>query len=299
MEFVTTEKTGNLEKEKTHLLELLEGLGYKTTTSDKGNIITMREGDKEDSLSGPATRLTLGHLLHAIETNYTFAAGVVPGRMIRSGDTWEYFNATINVNDGGGFFVTVVTEEGAADITLTSQIRVVLEMDGNMQNIVRNRQWWDVANDGIGMVNYYILKDTSLPQEVKIAALMHHEKFDGKGYPLGKGADHIDEVTAIVSICDIYEAMTADRVYRARESPFSILAELQQGRFGSLHAGYTAIFMEKMADSFLGNTVVLSNGEQGRVVHLNRQNLSRPLIQCGDKFIDLSTEENINISAVL
>jgi len=146
---------------------------------------------------------------------------------------------------------------------------------------------------------YRILQNSKLPQAVKIATLMHHEKFDGKGYPLGKGARHIDKITSIVSICDIYEAMTADRVYRARESPFSVLEQFQKGRFGSLHGGYNMLFMEKIANSFIGNTVILSNGEQGHIIHLDRQNLSKPLIQCGDKFVDLATTENISITMML
>jgi len=146
---------------------------------------------------------------------------------------------------------------------------------------------------------YRILQNSKLPQAVKVATLMHHEKFDGKGYPLGKGAEHIDKITSIVSICDIYEAMTADRVYRARESPFSVLEQFQKGRFGSLHGGYNMLFIEKIASSFIGNTVILSNGEQGHIIHLDRQNLSKPLIQCGNKFVDLATTENISIAMML
>jgi len=102
-------------------------------------------------VSGPASRLTLAHLLYALDTNGTFAAGVKQGHMIQSGDTWEYFNAAVNVGEDGRIFITTVTEEGAADTTLTFPIRVVLELDGNMQNIVRNRNWWNVAADGFAI----------------------------------------------------------------------------------------------------------------------------------------------------
>jgi len=100
-------------------------------------------------VSGPATRLTLAHLIYAIENEGTFAAGVIPGHMIQVGDTWEYFNAAINVMESGDMFVTVVVEEGAAETTINSQIRVVFEIDGNMQMIVRDRNMWQVTGDGI------------------------------------------------------------------------------------------------------------------------------------------------------
>ena len=138
-----------------------------------------------------------------------------------------------------------------------------------------------------------------MPHAVKVAALMHHEKIDGSGYPLQRNINHIDKITAVVSICDVYEAMTADRIYRARESPFTVLEQFHQGRFGFLHAGYSKTFMEQIANSFIGHTVTLSNGDQGRIVFLNPQNLSKPLIQCGDRFVDLSTTKNISITTML
>jgi putative nucleotidyltransferase with HDIG domain len=146
---------------------------------------------------------------------------------------------------------------------------------------------------------YQILRDSSLPIAIKKAALLHHEKLDGKGYPFGRGADAIDMITSIVSMCDIYEAMTANRTYRDRESPFAVLEQLQKGEFGSLHAGYNMLFVEKITNSFIGNTAVLSNGEQGKIIHINKQNLSKPLVLCGDDFIDLSTNPNIDITMVL
>jgi len=146
---------------------------------------------------------------------------------------------------------------------------------------------------------YRILQHSDVPNAVKIAALMHHEKIDGSGYPLQKNINHIDKITAVVSICDIYEAMTADRIYRARESPFTVLEQFHQGRFGFLHAGYSKTFMEQIANSFIGHTVTLSNGDEGRIVFLNPQNLSKPLIQCGDRFVDLSTTKNISITTML
>ncbi|MEQ8696451.1 MAG: HD-GYP domain-containing protein, partial [Bauldia litoralis] len=43
----------------------------------------------------------------------------------------------------------------------------------------------------------------------------HHERLDGKGYPKGRAGDEIAFETRILTVADIYEAMTADRPYRA------------------------------------------------------------------------------------
>ncbi len=45
-------------------------------------------------------------------------------------------------------------------------------------------------------------------------ALCHHERWDGKGYPHGLAGQAIPEAARIVSIVDVYDALSHDRVYR-------------------------------------------------------------------------------------
>lgn len=54
----------------------------------------------------------------------------------------------------------------------------------------------------------------------------HHEKLNGKGYPLGLSEEEISLESRIMAICDIYEALTADRPYRqgmSMENAFKII----------------------------------------------------------------------------
>jgi putative nucleotidyltransferase with HDIG domain len=50
-------------------------------------------------------------------------------------------------------------------------------------------------------------------------AYQHHEKWDGSGYPLGVRAESIDPFSRIVTVADIYDALTADRVYKKKVLP--------------------------------------------------------------------------------
>lgn len=50
---------------------------------------------------------------------------------------------------------------------------------------------------------------------VKDAILLHHERPDGKGYPLHLNGESIPDVARIVGICDAFDAMTSHRPYRA------------------------------------------------------------------------------------
>ena len=58
-------------------------------------------------------------------------------------------------------------------------------------------------------------------------AALHHEKLDGSGYPWGMRGDALDQSERVLVVADIYEALTADRPYRAGMTPekaFGILA---------------------------------------------------------------------------
>ena len=64
------------------------------------------------------------------------------------------------------------------------------------------------------VIGYNLVKNLDIDQRIKNAVLLHHERFDGKGYPLGLTGNEIDDFTSIVSIADVYDAMTANRCYR-------------------------------------------------------------------------------------
>lgn len=56
--------------------------------------------------------------------------------------------------------------------------------------------------------------------------LDHHERLDGSGYPRGIAGGELDIPTRILAVCDVYDALVSDRVYRAawsREEAFALL----------------------------------------------------------------------------
>jgi putative two-component system response regulator len=61
-----------------------------------------------------------------------------------------------------------------------------------------------------------ILADSnhSMLQMARDIALYHHEKYDGSGYPRGLRGDDIPEYARIVTIADVYDSVTHDRIYR-------------------------------------------------------------------------------------
>ncbi|NCP03176.1 MAG: HD domain-containing protein, partial [Deltaproteobacteria bacterium] len=56
----------------------------------------------------------------------------------------------------------------------------------------------------------------------------HHERFDGKGYPLGLAGDKLLLEARILSVADSYDAMTSDRPYRKALAQEVALSEIEQ-----------------------------------------------------------------------
>jgi energy-coupling factor transport system substrate-specific component len=75
-----------------------------------------------------------------------------------------------------------------------------------------------------------ILKDFTLIENVWEGALYHHERYDGKGYPLGLKGEAIPINARIIGIADAFDAMTANRVYRKKLDFDYVLKELKNGR---------------------------------------------------------------------
>ena len=63
-------------------------------------------------------------------------------------------------------------------------------------------------------LGYMIVCEAGYADVIQKAVLHHHEKWDGSGYPHGLKGDQIALPVQIVSICDVYEAMTNMRPYR-------------------------------------------------------------------------------------
>lgn len=146
---------------------------------------------------------------------------------------------------------------------------------------------------------YEILKDKVLDERVKMTALMHHEKCNGTGYPNKLKSNDIDDFAKIVAIADAYEAMTATRCYREALCPFSVIEEIERESFTYYDPKYILPLMEMLAQSYIGNSVLLSNGEIGEVALINKGALGRPVVRTEYSYVNLSKDKSINIEAVI
>ena len=148
---------------------------------------------------------------------------------------------------------------------------------------------------------YDFLKKHPLDERIMNAALMHHERCDGSGYPTGLTEDYIDNFAMIVAIADVYDAMTAARSYRSPLCPFEGISKFEEDGFQKYHTKYILVFLKQIASTYQSNRVILSDGRGCTIVMLNQNALSRPIVQFDDKScLDLSTaSRDLYIKAVL
>lgn len=151
-------------------------------------------------------------------------------------------------------------------------------------------------------LGYEILKgQQNLDSRIKKAALMHHERSDGSGYPAALTEDFIESFAMIVGIADVYDAMTMSRSYRAPMCPFQVISNFEKDGFQKYPTRYILTFLKQIAATYQSNRVILSDGRGCKIVLLNQNALSRPMVQFDDNScLDLSTaSKDLYIKAVL
>lgn len=80
----------------------------------------------------------------------------------------------------------------------------------------------------------------------RIIALQHHEKIDGTGYPQGLKGDEIHPYARIVSIADVFDALSSERVYKKAFSIDQTVALLKEGAGSHFDANYVEILIENL-----------------------------------------------------
>jgi HD-GYP domain-containing protein (c-di-GMP phosphodiesterase class II) len=75
-----------------------------------------------------------------------------------------------------------------------------------------------------------ILERAACFRPLAAVAAAHHERLDGSGYHLGLGAAQLSRPARILAVADVYEALTADRSYRAAMTPPEALGVIGRQR---------------------------------------------------------------------
>lgn len=102
-------------------------------------------------------------------------------------------------------------------------------------------------------------------QEALDVCLMHHEKLDGSGYPFGLKGEEISLAARMGAICDVFDALTSDRVYKDRWTPLHAVTEMS-GWTGHFDPDLMFQFCRSIGVAPTGLLVRLRSGRLGVVL---------------------------------
>jgi len=147
---------------------------------------------------------------------------------------------------------------------------------------------------------YKVLKSLPIDERIKNAALLHHERCDGTGYPLNYTDKQLPDFAKIVAIADVYDAMTAARTYRGPLCPFKVISMFEEEGLQKYDSRYLLPFLENIGLTYMNNRVRLNDGSEGDIVLIHKTSIARPLIKLTDgNFIDLSENKGVTIEELV
>ena len=146
---------------------------------------------------------------------------------------------------------------------------------------------------------YGLVKKKDIDVHIKNSVIMHHERRDGSGFPFHLTGPKIDEIASIVTVADVYDNLTSRRTYRAPICPFDVISGFEEEGLEKYDTNTIMTFLSNIVNTFISNRVMLNNGKTGEIIFINPDHLSKPVVKCGEEFIDLSKHRGLSIVAVI
>lgn len=152
------------------------------------------------------------------------------------------------------------------------------------------------------------LKDLPWVHPITLDGILHHhERHDGTGYPQQLGGDQISLHGGIISICDVYDALTSSRVYKDAIPPVLAVKKVFKVSGHAWKPGLAEQFIKLVGIFPVGTVVQLSNGTTGIVCQQDNQSPLKPtvlVIQKKDRpyapyYLKLAQNEQVSINRVL
>ena len=144
-------------------------------------------------------------------------------------------------------------------------------------------------------------KSSFLRKEALIGILQHHERLDGSGYPKGVEGRMLHINSRIIGLADVFHAMTSERLYRIKQSPYKVVEMIMHDDFGKFDLEAVQALMSGVIQITIGTRVKLSNGYEGEVIFVQSQYPARPTVKVDGlpSLLDLNKERDIHIERLI
>lgn len=131
--------------------------------------------------------------------------------------------------------------------------------------------------------------EAQVPAVAIDVCLHHHERVDGSGYPSGQSGDALSLAARLGAICDVYDALTADRAYKDAWTPQQALAEMQSWE-GHFDPELLTDFIRSLGIYPVGTLVRVGDSTLAIVIADNGQDPMRPTIR---SFYSIGTGQRV------
>ena len=139
---------------------------------------------------------------------------------------------------------------------------------------------------------YKLLLESSGVDDITFdVVLHHHEKTDGSGYPKGLKDREISLHAKMGAVCDVYDAITSNRPYKAGWDPAESLRKMAEWANGHFDPSVFQAFVKSLGIYPIGSLVRLGSGRLGLVVEQSTKSLLTPRVK-----IFFSTRSNARIA---
>ncbi len=127
---------------------------------------------------------------------------------------------------------------------------------------------------------YNLVKDTpDLSDMAKQVVLNHHERLNGTGYTRGLTESQLSVWDMVGAVCDVFDAVTTNRVYRPKMDIHRAVSILIRGAGPQFHTRIVNHFLKGIGRFPVGTFVRLSNGETGVVTRVHNEAIALPVIK--------------------
>jgi len=129
------------------------------------------------------------------------------------------------------------------------------------------------------ILGYNVLKDKQVPLAISLAALEHHERMNGTGYPRGITGDKISLYSRIISVACSFDAVTASRPFKEAKDGYSGMVDILKNEGKQYDDTVIRALVYSLSIYPIGSYVLLTNGKPAQVVDVNPDNPRFPVVQ--------------------